>query len=194
MNCVPTFRAALAAAVTTALALSGIYGGAQAKGDGRKVVRGGFINPLCAITSVNPDGAFTCTGASIYQGYFSSVNPYTVTGKVSFNTSTLEATATGYALESHRGRKADGSIGSMRTFQTFTQYADGTVIFLGCVLDAAEGWAGTAGTAVADGYNGVGSAAGHGSYRFTLVDPADAAQEQAKCAAHMRAVTTSKKR
>lgn len=164
--------------------------GRAARDGGPVVARGGYVTVGCVPTAVSPEGAFSCRGESSYTGFFTTVNPFVVVGTVKVDTATGKVTARGYADEWHYGRAADGSVGTMRTFQTFEQYADGTATFSGCIVEGTGGWAAASGTATAEGWQGVGSVGAQGSYRFRW-DLTGDPKARAECARRMKAATAA---
>lgn len=169
MNGTSLARGVTAVALAAATALTPSAHASRGPDQGEPVVaRGGYLGAGCVPTalSASGDGAFTCRGESTYTGYFTTVNPFVVTGTLVFDAATGQVTATGTVEEWHHGRAADGSVGSMRTFQTFTQHADGTGTFTGCVVEAHGDWERATGTLTADGWQGVAAVGAHGSYRF----------------------------
>lgn len=180
-------RGPLGTVLVAAVVLSGGAAfGAGPETDSRKggvIARGSYLGAGCVPTALSAagDGAISCSGVSAYNGFFTTANPFTVTARVEVDTATGEVTATGVVDEWHYGRAADGSAGAMRTFQTFTQYADGTADFQGCVLEGTGEWSGASGALTATGWQGVAAVGAQGGYIFRWAREGSP-QARAKCA------------
>jgi hypothetical protein len=92
------------AAIFVALLIVALVGcgGAEA-GSHRQIVRGGFLAPVpCAVTSIDPSGAFSCTSVEVWDGVWNGVNHYTASGHIDVLTGDVHArvdeTFTGVAL------------------------------------------------------------------------------------------------